>query len=241
MRNGDFISKYFGSYTTYLPLNFILKFLKGRSYIKISNPTSKVLNLKANTALGSVSFDLIRNLSNSNNHVTHFHTDVEGSFAMCSKTVSDCPIHQTMTGGHDTAHTCHYHILHNHGTQSHDQHATSNMTCTRNVHTNNNNNIDGIENDSTEYKLNEMMKEYYKHNQDSITRDQIRELKIKTFPYLSNDDVCLSMSDRNIVRKELGRNTDTVLSDIDKHSIRDFYYSMRECLSKHDNPSIQNK
>ncbi len=49
------------------------------------------------------------------------------------------------------------------------------------------------------------------------------------------------MSDRNIVRKELDLNTDTVLSDNDKHSIRDFYYSMRECLSTHDKPSVQNK
>ncbi len=36
-------------------------------------------------------------------------------------------------------------------------------------------------------------------------------------------------------------NTDSVLSDTDKQSIRDFYYSMRECLSTHDNPSVQNK
>ncbi len=49
------------------------------------------------------------------------------------------------------------------------------------------------------------------------------------------------MSDRNIVRKELDLNTDSVLSDSDKQSISDFYYSMRECLSTHDNPSVQNK
>ncbi len=49
------------------------------------------------------------------------------------------------------------------------------------------------------------------------------------------------MSDRNIVRKELDVNKDTVLSDSDKHSTRDFYYSMREYLSTHNNPSVQNK
>ncbi len=49
------------------------------------------------------------------------------------------------------------------------------------------------------------------------------------------------MSDRNIVRKELDLNTDSVLSDNDKQLIRDFCYSMRECLSIHDNPSVQNK
>ncbi len=44
----------------------------------------------------------------------------------------------------------------------------------------------------------------------------------------------LSLSDRNIVRKELDLNTDSVLSDSDKQSIRDFYYSM-------NSPSAQNK
>ncbi len=74
-----------------------------------------------------------------------------------------------------------------------------------------------------------------------MTPVDIRELKTSTFPYLSNDDVCLSMSDRNIVRKELDLDTDSELTDNDKQSIRDFYYSMRECLSTPDNPSIQNK
>ncbi len=35
--------------------------------------------------------------------------------------------------------------------------------------------------------------------------------------------------------------TDSVLSDTDKHSIEEFFYSMHECLSTHDNPSVQNK
>ncbi len=85
-----------------------------------------------------------------------------------------------------------------------------------------------------------MMKDYYKHNQDKMTPDEIRELKLKSFPYLSNDSVCLNMSDRNIIRKELDLNTDSVLSDNDKQSMRDIDYSTRECLSTHDNPSIQN-
>ncbi len=37
------------------------------------------------------------------------------------------------------------------------------------------------------------------HNQDKMSPAQIRELKVKTFPYLSDDDVRLSMSDRNSV------------------------------------------
>ncbi len=80
-----------------------------------------------------------------------------------------------------------------------------------------------------------MMKDYYKHNQNKMTPADIRELKTKTFPYLSNDNIHLSMSDRNIVRKELDLDTNSVLTDNDKQSNRDFYYSMRECLLTHDN------
>ncbi len=85
-----------------------------------------------------------------------------------------------------------------------------------------------------------MMKDYYSYNQDKMSPAQIRELKVKTFLYLSDDDVRLSMSDRNIIRKELDVDTYSFLSGNDKQSIRDFYYSMRECLSTHDNTSVQN-
>ncbi len=34
-----------------------------------------------------------------------------------------------------------------------------------------------------------MMKNYYKHNQDKMTPDQIRQLKLQTFQYISSDDV----------------------------------------------------
>ncbi len=85
------------------------------------------------------------------------------------------------------------------------------------------------------------MIDYYSHNQDIMSPAQIRELKIKTFPYLSDEDVRLSMPDRNIIRTELDLNTDSVLSDSDRQSISDFFYSMRECLSTHDNTSVQNK
>ncbi len=93
--------------------------------------------------------------------------------------------------------------------------------------------------DDNEHGL--MMKDYYSHSQDKMTTAQIRELKVKTFPYLSHDDVRLSMSGRNIFRKELDMDTDSVLSGNDKQYIRDFFYSMHECLSTHDNPSVQNK
>ncbi len=49
------------------------------------------------------------------------------------------------------------------------------------------------------------------------------------------------MYDRNIIKKELDLNTDSVLWDNDKQSIRDFYYYIRECLFTHDKHSAQNK
>ncbi len=74
------------------------------------------------------------------------------------------------------------------------------------------------------------MKDYYIHNQDKMSPAQIRELKVKIFPYLSDDDVRLFMSHRNIIRKELDLDNDSVLSGTDKHSIHDFFYFMHECL-----------
>ncbi len=78
------------------------------------------------------------------------------------------------------------------------------------------------------------MKDYYSHNQDKMSPAQIRELKVKTFPYLSDDDVRLSMSDRNIIKKELDLDIDSLLSGNNKHSIGDVFNSMHECLSTYD-------
>ncbi len=80
-----------------------------------------------------------------------------------------------------------------------------------------------------------MMKNYYSYN-----KDKMRELKVKTFHNPSHTDVRLSMSDRNIIRKELDLNTDSVLPVNDKQSIRDFFYSMHECLLTHNNPCVKN-
>ncbi len=76
-------------------------------------------------SLGNVSFNLTHNVSDCNNSITHFHTNIDGSFAMCSKKVSDCPIHQTMEDGHASTNTSHCQNLYNHGTQSHDQYTTA--------------------------------------------------------------------------------------------------------------------
>ncbi len=49
------------------------------------------------------------------------------------------------------------------------------------------------------------------------------------------------MSDRSIVQKELDLTTDSVLPEIERADIVDFLYSMRGCLSTHDNPSVHCK
>ncbi len=68
-----------------------------------------------------------------------------------------------------------------------------------------------------------MMKDDYSYNQDKMTVTQIKELKVRKFPYLSHDDLKLCMYDRNIVRKMLDLVTDSILSGNDKRSIRDFF------------------
>ncbi len=160
------------------------------------------------------------------------------SCAMCSLSISACPINHMLGIVPDIAHSRTYHYPYNHTPQSHDYH-----TCAESMHMSKHCHPNEYENNphSNEFIDNQhelMMKDYYSHNQDKMSPAQIRELKVKTFPYLSDDDVRLSMSDRNIIRKELDLDTDCVLSGTDKHSIRD---SMHECLSTHDNSNLQNK
>ncbi len=96
LRNGNFVSRPFRLYSNYLPLTFMLQFRKGISFIRITNPTSSGLTIKPNTPLGCVSFELMCNLSDSSNIITHVHQDMDGCNAMFSQIMSDCPIHQSM-------------------------------------------------------------------------------------------------------------------------------------------------
>ncbi len=101
----------------------MLQFKKGKSYLKIANPTSKDLTIKAGTALGCVSFKLIRDLSQCVNTTTHLHQDMNGSSAMCSLSMSACPINHMLGIVPDIAHspTCQNHTItpHNHTTTLH--------------------------------------------------------------------------------------------------------------------------
>ncbi len=102
----------------------------------------------------------------------------------------------------DIAHSCTCHDLYNHTSQSRDY-----PTCADSLHMSKGN-AHIFDNYGRKYtnqfnghQHEIMMKDYYKHNQDKMTPDQIRELKIKTFSYLSNDVVRLSMSDRILSEK----------------------------------------
>ncbi len=86
-----------------------------------------------------------------------------------------------------------------------------------------------------------VISDYYSHDQDKMTTAQIYALKCKTFPYLGKSDVRLKMSDRVIIKRDLDLVTGLVLSETDGVKVKDFYYSCRECLSTHNNPSVQNK
>ncbi len=218
----------------------MLQFKKGKSYLKIANPTSKGLTIKAGTALGCVSFELFQDLSQCVNTKTHLHQDLDGSSAMCSLSMSVCLINHMLGIAPDIAHPRPCHNQYNHTPQSHDY-----PTCAESLHMPKHCHHEyQTKPHSKEFNDNQhelMMKDYYSYNQNKMSPAQIRELKVKTFPYLSDDDVRLSMSDRNIIRKELDLDTDSVLSVNDKQSIRYFCDSMCEYLSTHDIPSVQNK
>ncbi len=113
LRNGDFVAKPFSPFSNYLPLNFMLQFKKGKSYLKIANTTSKGLTIKADTAFGCVSFKLIRDLSQFVNTTTHLHQDLDGSSALCSLSMSACPINHMLGIVPDIAHSRTYHYQYN--------------------------------------------------------------------------------------------------------------------------------
>ncbi len=202
LRNGDFIAKPFHPFTSYLSLNFMLQFKKGKSFLKISDPTSKGLTInKTDTALGCVVFELILNLSKCSNTITHFHCDVDSSNAMCRLKMSESPIPHSMGKDLDIGHSRTCHDLYNHTPQSHDYPTCADSLHMPKDHTYHNNQGRQYKNQINDHQHEIMMPYYYKHNQDKMTPAEIRELKIKTFPYLSNDDICLNMSDINIVGK----------------------------------------
>ncbi len=96
----------------------MLQFKKGKSYLKIENPTSKGLTIKAGTALGCVNFKLIRDLSQCANTITHLHQDIDGSSAMCSLSRSACTINHALGIDPHIAHSRTCQKAYNHTPQS---------------------------------------------------------------------------------------------------------------------------
>ncbi len=231
LRNGDFV---------HFQTIFLLQFKKGKSYLKISNSTSKGLTIKAGTTLVCVSFELIRDLSQCANTTTHLHQHMDVSSAMCSLSMSACPIKHQLGIYPDITHSCTCQKPYNHNRQSLDH-----PTCAESLHMTKNCFHQSYDNDTyvNEFIDNQheiMMQDYYSHNQDKMSPAQIRELKVKTFPYLVDDDVRLSISDRNIIRKKLDLNTDSFFLLLTS-TLLEIFYSMHECISTHDNLIAQNK
>ncbi len=127
---------------------------------------------------------------------------MDDNSAMCSLSISDCPIHQSMGIDPDIAHSHTCHDPYNHTLQSLDYpiYAESLHMPKGNVY---HNNYDReYENQFDDHLHEIMMNDNYSHNQDKITGTQIRELKVKTFPYLSMmmfDSVCQTgiLSEKN--------------------------------------------
>ncbi len=182
LRNGDFVAKPFCPFSNYLPLNFMLQFKKGKSYLKIANPTSKGLTIKAGTALGCASFESIRDLSQCVNTTTHLHQDY-GNSAMCSLSMSACPINYMLGIVCDIAHSRTCQNPYNHTPQSHDY-----PTCAESLHMSKHchhqNNANSTEFIDNKHEL--IMKDYYSHNQDKMSPAQIRELNWKSRHFLTS-------------------------------------------------------
>ncbi len=116
--------------------------------------------------MGSVAFELVKNLSKYNNIVTHLHKDIDGSIAMCSMMTAECHIHHLMENEHAGAHTSTCQNLYSHTPQSLDYptYAESvRMHKTSHFNTNRTSNKHRVQFDDHQHE--NMMKNYYKHNQ----------------------------------------------------------------------------
>ncbi len=72
--------------------SFMCKLSTVMSYIMVLNLAGKTMSLKGGTCIGSISFETVRNLSNERNYVSHFHVDLDGSFAFCGYSKDTCPV-----------------------------------------------------------------------------------------------------------------------------------------------------
>ncbi len=61
--------------------------------------------------MGSVSFDLVNDISKGRNTITHYLTDLDSSISFCSQKLEDCPIRYDIEV---KVNKVHYHSLYNH-------------------------------------------------------------------------------------------------------------------------------
>ncbi len=121
--------------------------------------------------------------------MTHLHKDIDGSIAMCKMKVSECSMYQSMGNDVDIPHSCTCQGLYNHTTHSLD--GAESLYMSKDNLQNFNNTGRKYKNQFNDHQHEIMMKDYYTHNQDKMTADEIRELKIKIFPYLNSDEMCI--------------------------------------------------
>ncbi len=59
--------------------------------------------------MGSVSFDLVNDISKGRNTITHYHTGLDGRICFCSQKVQECPINNnTKVKVNELQHHCLY-------------------------------------------------------------------------------------------------------------------------------------
>jgi hypothetical protein len=214
------------------------------------NPTSRTLHIPANKPLGSVNFNLTKDLTSTPNILSHYHTDLDKSISFCTMNNDECPI--LAANQYVTPSICSKPVQRNSmplwPTDSTPSHTLShlNPNSDNNYYHHSYMNYGVIEpnhtyTSNTSDKFTAILEKYYKSDQDNMTATQIYDLKRRTFPYLPPDDLRLKMPDRVIIDKDLDLTTDSILTPKDRETVKNLFYSLRECLSTHDNPSIQNK
>ena len=173
----------------------MLHFQKGRANIQLANTTANYVTIKADTCLGTVSFDLLRDLTAHSNIATHYHIDLNGSKSFCTQPVDNCEIFKIADQAPDPDQVPGFIRYSHYNTNSRaSQHKQSILA----------------------EKYESLMRNYHAHDQDKMTAQQIASLKRLTFPYLDADDVRVHLADRSIIHKELDLKTDSILSEEDK-------------------------
>ncbi len=74
---------------------------------------------------------------------------------------------------------------------------------------------------------------YRDQDQESMSKKDLFKLKSAVFPHLDKTDKRLTMTDREIIKRELDLKTDSVLSPDERSKVFDMFYKNRACLSTH--------